>query len=456
VTVHGGYAAYKASSIGWCARLPASWDSVTLRWVCSIYAGGTPAKDIAAFWDGGTVPWLNSGCVNQRLVLEASEWITESALKKSSARWIPKGNLVMALAGQGKTKGMVAQLGIDATCNQSLAAIVPKRRVSARYLFWWLDSNYQNVRNMAGGDLRDGLNLELLARIGCPVPSLEEQAQIARFLDYETARIDALIEKQQQLIALLKEKRQAVISHAVTKGLNPDAPLRDSGVEWLGMVPAHWEVGRIKNLARLISKGTTPSTVGGDMVSEGVRYIKAENVGKSMLVATSPAFYISRATDQVLSRSRLEPGDVLVIIAGATTGLCSVVQDDLLPANTNQAVSFVRPILHEHAFWIAYWLSTPFAQRTIWMNAVQAAQPNLSMEDLGNIPIVVPPVDELNKILAFVEDKAKRIDALFSRATAVVELLQERRTALISAAVTGKIDVRAWTPPDSNVEQDVA
>jgi type I restriction enzyme S subunit len=134
----------------------------------------------------------------------------------SSAKWIPKGSLVMALAGQGRTKGMVAQLGIDTTCNQSMAAIIPAERLAARYLYYWLEANYENIRNMAGGDLRDGLNLEMLGNIPCPIPEIKEQDEISNFLDKEINKIDSLIDQSKSGISLLDERRSALISAAVT------------------------------------------------------------------------------------------------------------------------------------------------------------------------------------------------------------------------------------------------
>lgn len=296
--------------------------------------------------------------------------------------------------------------------------------------------------------MRLRLYFDELGRIAMPFPTYEEQNEIVDFLDHETTKIDSLIEKQQKLIELLKEKRQAVISHAVTKGLNPDVPMKDSGVEWLGQVPEHWTVAKIKHLSKIISKGTTPTTMGGEFVTEGVRFLKAENIGKSPTVNPFPEFYITENVDAQLSRSRLEENDVLVIIAGATTGLSSVLQKDLLPANTNQAVSFIRPKETAYAKWVAYWLSTQFAQSLIWMGAVQAAQPNLSMENLGNINITLPSVEEIDQLLIVVDKKLSQIDKLIQRNIKAIELIKERRTALISSAVTGKINVTNWQHPN--------
>jgi len=329
-----------------------------------------------------------------------------------------------------------------------MAAIVPDLPVVSRYLFWWLSSNYQNIRNMAGGDLRDGLNLELIGNIAALMPTEAEQTQIARFLDHETARIDALIEEQQRLIELLKEKRQAVISHAVTKGLDPTVPMKDSGVEWLGEVPAHWVVRRIKHLTEVISKGTTPTTIGEDFQDEGIRFLKAENIFGGRVLA-DPEFFISERAHAALARSALAENDVLVVIAGATTGKSAVLSGDLLPANTNQAVSFIRLRDTRLSEFIQCWLSTDAVQRSISLNSVQSAQPNLSMEDLGEIPVPLPPLDEIDLITDQMATQISIFDGLISEAVNASGLLQERRSALISAAVTGKIDVRGWQPPAS-------
>jgi len=231
-----------------------------------------------------------------------------------------------------------------------------------------------------------------------------------------------------------------VISHAVTKGLNPDAPMKDSAIEWLGEVPEHWEVKRIKTLSETISKGTTPTTVGADFASKGIRFIKAENIFEGK-VTHHPEFFISDETHNLLSRSSLEFKDILVVIAGATTGKAAVLAEEFLPANTNQAVSFIRPINKEASDYICRWLGISIIQKIVLSNSIQSAQPNLSMEDLGNIPIPIPPLQELLNIATFLDREIAKLDELIAEAHHAIAILRERRTALISAAVTGKIDV---------------
>ena len=268
------YPAYKDSGVEWLGEVPGHWQSVSLRWISCLFVGGTPDRANLTYWENGTIPWINSGAVNQSLITRPSSYITEEAYRNSSAKWVPKGALVMALAGQGRTKGTVAQLDIDTTCNQSMAAIVPNPCKNARFLFWWLASNYEKIRGLAGGDLRDGLNLEMLGSIKCPVPPYEEQHAIAAFLDRETARLGALIEKKHRFIELLEEKRQALISHAVTKGLDPDAEMKDSGVEWLGMVPAEWEISRLGLISESLQTGPFGSQLhSSDYIEDGIPVI---------------------------------------------------------------------------------------------------------------------------------------------------------------------------------------
>ena len=436
--------------IAWADSLPETWQDITLRWGASIFAGGTPSKSNSGFWENGSIPWLNSGSVNQGLIKRASAFITEAALKQSSARWIKRGSLVIALAGQGKTKGTVAQLDIDATCNQSMAAIVPTSKLRPRFLLWWLSSNYQNIRNMAGGDLRDGLNLQLLGDIQCPLPSLPEQTQIAKFLDHETAKIDALIQKQQQLIALLKEKREAVISHAVTKGLNPGAPMRDSGVEWLGEVPAHWETWKLAHAFREIGSGTTPPSDEEFWYGGEIPWITTGELRESEIRSTYKT--VSTKTIAQFSGLKIHPaGAVAIAMYGATIGRLGILAT---PACTNQAccvLSGSNTVLEKFLF---YWFQAVRAD--IISLSFGGGQANISQGIIAALRISVPSVPEQTEIVLHLEAEMERFAELSATAEEAVELLQERRTALISAAVTGKIDVRNWSPDPAPAEAEVA
>jgi type I restriction enzyme, S subunit len=428
------YPKYKASGVEWLGEVPEHWSTGRLRHFTRRYSGGTPDKTNLSYWQNGVIPWLNSGAVNDRLISEPSTLITAEAFANSSAKWIPVGALVMALAGQGKTKGMIAQLAIPSTCNQSMAAIVTSPTVDARFLFWWLDSNYQSIRNLAGGDLRDGLNLELVGNIPLPVVPLAEQNAIAAFLDRETAKIDGLVAEQKRLMELLKEKRQAVISHAVTKGIDPHAPMKPSGVEWLGDVPKHWEVVPIKWLSP-VKRGASPRPI------DDPKYFDEEGEYAWVRIADVSACdgVLSETTQRLSSLGsslsvKILPNELFVSIAGTVGKPC---------------ISAIKACIHDGFVYFPTLKIEPWFLFRIFEAGdcygglgKWGTQLNLNTDTVGSIRVAVPPAAELIHLLKFLDVKLSRFDTLTAEALRAIDLLQERRTALISAAVSGQIDVR--------------
>ncbi len=419
------YPKYKPSSHAWVPAIPDSWDLVALRWLSERYAGGTPNKGNTAFWDDGDIPWLNSGTVNDAYITEPTEYITSVGFSNSSAKWIPKHSLVMALAGQGKTKGKVAQLAMDATCNQSMAAIIPSMRTRPRYLYWWLTANYFNIRNLAGGEARDGLNLDILGSIPCPVPSDSEQRVISTLLDRETGKIDTLVSKKRTLIERLKEKRNGLISRTVTRGLRPDAAraaslnphpkLKPTGIDWLGDVPEHWDLKQLK--------WAVTFQRGHDLTA------KQREVGSVPLVSSSGV----SATHSCAKAS----GPGIVTGRYGTIGEFYLITEDHWPLNTTlysidlhgNEPRFLQAMLRH--------LSPLFL-----LHAVKSAVPGVDRNDIHPITVVVPPLVEQEAIANFLNNETAKSDSIVAKIETAIERLQEYRTALITAAVTGKIDVR--------------
>ena len=274
-----------------------------------------------------------------------------------------------------------------------------------------------------------------------PLPSASEQKLISHYLDNKTEQIDRLVVKTQKKIELLKEKRTSLINQYVTKGLDPNVEMKDSGVEWIGEIPKHWEISKIKHLASIISKGTTPSTVGEEVEDTGdVRFLKSENIvdGK---VSQYPEFFITKETDEVIKRSQLKPNDVLVVIAGAMVGKTAILDSSIGPANTNQAVSFIRLLDPNRTTLIYRWMSSEYVKKTVQTNSVVSAQPNLSMESLGNFYIPLPPSDEWVKINDFLDVQIDKIELLKNLELKKISFLIEYRQSLISSVVTGKVRV---------------
>lgn len=270
------------------------------------------------------------------------------------------------------------------------------------------------------------------------VPPSSEQVAIADFLDHETTKIDALVAEQERLIALLKEKRQALISHAVTKGLDPNVPMKDSGVEWLGQVPAHWEVG---GLTRFIGpvvdyRGRTPTKA-----DDGMFLVTARNVRRGRIdYAVSEEYVDPAEAELLLRRGRPEIGDVLFTMEAPLGEVAIVDRTDI--ALAQRIVKFRGKPARLGNDFLAYWLMAQPCQEQLQTLATGSTALGIKASKLGMIVCVVPPVAQQQQIVAFLKEQAIRIDALVAQSRHAISLLGERRSVLISAAVTGKIDVR--------------
>ncbi|MDD1508129.1 restriction endonuclease subunit S [Pseudomonas sp. CNPSo 3701] len=290
------------------------------------------------------------------------------------------------------------------------------------------------------------------SRMSVLLPSFQEQTQIARFLDHETARIDALIEEQQRLIELLKEKRQAVISHAVTKGLDPAVPMKDSGVEWLGEVPAHWSSIQVGRVCRKVSDGPHFSP---DYVDEGVMFLSARNIAVDGWHLDDAKFVSEEDYLEFCRRIVPEKGDVLYT-KGGTTGIARVVDlDDRFQVWVHVAVLKLDRELVD-PYYMAFALNSTGCYEQSQLHTRGATNQDLGLTRMIKIWFALPPREEQIRICEFLTQALSKIDDLIAEASTVTSLLSERRSALISAAVTGKIDVRSWQPPASAFSPELA
>ena len=280
-----------------------------------------------------------------------------------------------------------------------------------------------------------------LTHVRFAFPAPQEQTAIATFLDHETAKIDGLIAEQEKLITLLAEKRQATISHAVTKGLNPDAPMKDSGVAWLGEVPAHWDVTRLKFAASVqtgVAKGK--DNIGKDTIE--VSYLRVANVQDGYLALDDIAKIEIPAAD--LARYRLQPGDVLMNEGGDfdKLGRGHIWNGEIEDCIHQNHVFAVRPTTVSSE-WLNRFTSSETAQFYFMSRSKQSTNlASISSTNVMEMPLMLPPDEEQAAITAFLDAEIARLDELTAEATHGITLLKERRSALISAAVTGKIDVR--------------
>lgn len=289
----------------------------------------------------------------------------------------------------------------------------------------------------------ESFNFETWKSMQFATPSMKEQKQVVNFLDYETAQIDTLIEKQQTLIQLLREKRQAVVSHAVTKGLNPDAPMKDSGVEWLGEVPEHWIVTKFSHCAQIRNGLVDPKApdfkklvlYAPNHIEKGTGKIVYKETAEEQGADSSK--YLCYKGEVIYSKIR--PALAKVAICEEETALCSA---DMYPINAVNGL--------DNRFLYFFMLSDNFTKAAI-LDSDRVAMPKINRESLSDYRLPVPPVIEQMAICKFIANQNTKLEELESKATKAIQLMQERRTALISAAVTGKIDVRGWVAPENEV-----
>ena len=442
VRVMEPYPSYAESSVEWLGALPSQWNYLPLKYLAKFSGGGTPSRDVPAYWKGN-IPWASPKDMKVLKLSATEEYLTEEGLRNSTSNLVAPGALLLVVrSGILKHTIPVAINTVPISLNQDMKALrVDEQRLTVKYLHYVVaGKNNELLFEWAKqGATVESLEQEYLGNSVFPLPTVAEQRSIANFLDHETAKIDTLIEKQQQLIKLLKEKRQAVISHAVTKGLNPDAPMKDSGVEWLGEVPEHWRVTRVKSLFRLDCR---PAPVNNSMellslyTDIGVKPRK-ELEQKGNKASTTDGYWLVERGDLIVNKLLAWMGAVGYSDYNGVTSPAY----DILKKRKPLEVKFYH-----------YLFRTKIAQQEFkrWSRGIMEMRLRLYFDELGNVVTVCPPEQEQLAIVSSIERLETQYEHLQIRAGAQIALLKERRTALISAAVTGKIDVRNWQPPESS------
>ncbi|EHP3970554.1 TPA: restriction endonuclease subunit S [Vibrio parahaemolyticus] len=440
------YSEYRSWNNKWISCLPASWQLVPLKYICSGFVKDGP-HETPKFTDDG-IPFLSvDGIQDNKLVFNGCRYISEEDHVRYSMKCHPKQGDV--LLGKAASVGKVAYVDSNMDFNvwSPLAVITAKSNKYGKYIYYCLQSSMLQAQCevFANSNTQKNLGMNTIDNLDMPLPSEHEADVITNFLDHETAKIDTLIEKQQQLIKLLKEKRQAVISHAVTKGLNPQAPMKDSGVEWLGEVPEHWVVSRVKNVVSRIVDGPHFSP---KYVDDGYMFISARNIKVDRWSLDDAKFVSEKDFFEFNKRVKPEKGDVL-LTKGGTTGVARAVDLDI-PFQVWVHVAVLKTIKTKiDPFYFAYVLNGSSCYEQSQLSTYGATNNDLGLSRIAQIVFACPPITEQGEIRKLLDSRCEKIDTLVAKAEHQVSLMKERRTALISAAVTGKIDVRNWQTPTS-------
>lgn len=425
------YPAYRPSAIDWLGYLPEHWDVRRLKFIATTIMGQSPSSDDYTV-DEDALPFLQ-GNAEFGPVSPSPRYYCDAATKRA-----PTGSLLISVRAPVGAVNIADQpYGIG----RGLCAVVPDSRLLLPSFTWYaLPVTRNELWSIATGSTYEAVSANEMAAMSMPLPPVDEQQAIARFLDDETKKIEDLIEAKRDLLALLKEKRQAVISHAVTKGLNPDARLKPSGVDWLGDVPEHWDVKRLKFLSRV---NPSPSELAGIRDEEDVSFVPMDAVyeyGGLRLDTVRPleevksGFTYFRDGDVVVAKITpcFENGKGSMAV-GLTNGLAF--------GTTELHVVRSSPLL-DRTFLFYLTISDVFRKLGAAEMYGAGGQKRVPTDFVRDFPVAFPDIDEQQAIACFLDEQTKKIEEITQETIAAIDRLTEYRTALISAVVTGKIDVR--------------
>ena len=435
------YSAYKDSGIEWLGKIPKDWEVKQLKHVTTFSTGWTPPTGREDLY-GGEHLWANISDLGAKILNATENTISDVAIQEARLRIVEAGSLLFSFK---LSIGAVSIAGVNMYTNEAIAAFTPSSLIYTGYLFWaapiLIKHNAQT--NIYGAAL---LNRERIANAKLLLPSPSEQRAIAAFLDRETAKIDGLVARKERLIELLQEKRTAIITRAVTRGLDPNVLMKDSGVEWLGEIPAHWEVKRLRHIMRHIEQGWSPDCENREAGADEWGVLKAGCVNRGTFLESEHKALPS--TLSPIPALEIRKGDLLMSRASGSRDLVGSVAvvsecrphlllcDKVFRLHTESSAG--------HRQFIGYAMNSRIVRWQIEsaISGGSGLASNISQEAVKDLVVVQPPRSERWEIAGYLDCETTRIDALISKIRQAINHLKEFRTALISAAVTGKIDVR--------------
>ena len=440
------YDSYKDSGVEWIGEIPRHWEITKIKNIASIFGRigfrGYTVEDIVEKGNGA-ISLSPSNLIEQKLDLSKGTYISWDKYHESPEIQIDNGDVILVKTASVGKVGYVEFLTEPATLNPQLV-VFKNVKIDNKFLYYLLISPI--IQTQIQSDLVGGvvptLSQLIIKNYYIPQNTLEEQTTIANFLDQKTTQIDDLIAKKERLIQLLEEERTAIINQAVTKGLDPTVPMKDSGIEWLGEIPAHWEVKRIKHT----------TYVKGRIGWKGLRSDEFLEFSDSYVV-TGTDFYNGRIKWETcyqvpIDRYEDDPfiklqNDDLLITKDGTIGKIAIVKDMPKIATLNSGVFLPRPLVNEYYQEFMYWILYSEVFKTFYdFNKSGSTIQHLYQNVFNEFKYPLPPMKEQTEIINHINIKTKELDLVISKTKQEIELLKEYKTALISEVVTGKVDVR--------------
>lgn len=438
------YPKYKNSNTDYLVEIPVEWGLGKIKFQGKVVSGSTPETNKTDFWDGEIV-WatpVDFGNEAQKYIINSQRKITTAGLKNIGGKLVPKGSIVISSRAP---IGLVAIAGVDLSTNQGCKSVIPQKAVG-EYLYYCLKEFSKVLENYGNETIFAELSMNTLKNFFLPIPPKTEQTQIVKYLDYKTGLIDDFISSRKKQIDLLREQKTSIINKAVTKGIGLDATMKSSGVKWIGDIPIDWQV---MDLKRLINP-KRPITYGivqpGEEDLSGRFMIRGQDYSQGW-AKPETIFRVSDEVEIPYKRARVIKGDILITIVGAGCGNIAVVPDWLDGANLTQTTARIAIDQRYHIpDFFYYVLTSKIGVGNVEMYVKGAAQPGLNIGYIKVFKLTVPPKEIQTQIVKFIVGETGKLEDLITKYQKQIELMQEYKTAIISQAVTGKIDVREWKP----------
>ena len=417
--------------------------NLQLRHVFSVTSGATPASGNDEYW-GGEILWITPEDLNDR----GNYWLADTRRKITRAGYASSGTMIAPANSIVLSKrapiGQLALLQVPACSSQGCFLLTPKNTSDSRFFYYWLSCQTVYLQALGSGSTFMELGADDLRSVHVPNPPLKQQRIVADYLDRETARIDRLVAEKHCILRLLAEKRRALITRTVTRGLDPDAPMRDSGISWLGSIPAHWTATRLKFVAD-VRTGLALGKQTSRLNSMEYPYLSVANVQDGYLdLSNVKAVHLPQ---REAGSFALRPGDVLMNEGGDDDklGRGCVWRGEIASCLHQNHVFAVRP-RSVPSEWLNLWTSSDRARSYFESHAKRATNlASISASNVKELPLPIPPKVEQDGIVGYVAIACDMLDKARVAAERTISLLNERRAALIAAAVTGRIDVESTT-----------
>ena len=425
------------STVSWGVAFPTEWSRKRIKYLCHFAGGGTPDKGNPNYWNG-EIPWVSPKDMKSATIDNTEDHITTDGLESSATKLVAPGAVLLVMrSGILRHSIPIAINRVSIALNQDMRALIPLPEIEARFLARLLEGHQQQLLNVWSkvGSTVESLESDLVGETEIAMPALDQQCAIADYLDRETARLDALVAEKERVLGLLAEKRRALITRAVTRGLDPRTPLRDSGIPWLGEIPAHWELKRLRHVGRAII-GLTFDPANTVTDGSGTLVLRASNVHDQRIVLDDNLFVLMDIPEVLRTRV----GDILICSRSGSRELIgknAQIYEDAVGLTFGAFMTVFRSPHNEYLFYI---FNSPLLDYQAGAFSTSTIN-QLTVETLNGMDVPFPPTSEQKAIVAELRENTAGIDRLVEATIRTITLIKERRAALIAAAVTGKLRV---------------